>query len=110
MIKKGLMQLENAQKRSRSRKFTKNDLMEIIESAQKQVLNEMTKWSKKYLKYVKFHMYHTLPNSYNSRGNTTYIVGKINKYGNIQELYISRNTAPKKPYGGLVEAIIPIFE
>ncbi len=110
MIKKGLIQLENAQKRSRSREFTKNDLMEIIESAQKQVQNEMEKWSKKYLKSVKFNMFYTLPNSYKYHGDTTYIVGKINKYGNIQELYISRNTAPKRPYGGLIESIVPIFE
>jgi hypothetical protein len=110
MIDNGLNKLEVVQKRSRVREFFKDDLLEIIESAQNQVRQEMNKWSKKYLKHVKFETFYTLPNSYNYRGETTYISGKINKYGNIINLHITRDFAPKQPYGGLVEIIEPIFE
>lgn len=110
MIKKGLNKLESVQQRSRVREFFKDDLLEIIESAQNRAQQEMIKWSKKYLKHVKFEAFYTLPNSYKYRGETTYISGKINKYGNIVKLHITRDFAPKRAYGGLVEVIKPIFE
>lgn len=100
MIENAKMQLQEVQKKARARLLTENDITEIIETAINKLQNdEEAKKYKKYLNGITFENIENLPNNYKYSAEYTKIYGKINKYGNIEKIKISRSNCGKRSFG-----------
>lgn len=103
--------LNEVQNKCSARCFNMNDVKQFVEKLQKkrmEFLNSPDLLERKYFKKVTGTMYYHVPNSYKWKAESTYVYGYITRHGRIK-IEITRAGTDRRPYGGYVESIEPVF-
>lgn len=108
MMLKVEKELQEVQNRARTRLLEVQDIKRLLEIAQEKI-KKLDGVEKKYFKGINFTLNYGVANAYKYPADTTEVRGKINKYGNIKEVFVRRTNAPKNGMGKN-EKLIFVYE